>query len=153
MPSTSNMENHMRDLNEISSSTSGKFAKMFSELFDNGLNEYNLLKSTLDGAEPNKQFPQSHIGQQMRTVSLLMKEHQALGNDRQFFFTQLGGFDTHQNQVTQHDILLPQLNEALDSFVQEMKSQNLWNDVTVIVASEFGRTMHSNSGDGTDHAW
>merc|ERR1712098_103566 len=34
----------------------------------------------------------------------------------------------------------------------EMKARGLWNNVTVMVASEFGRTLSSN-GVGTDHAW
>lgn len=152
--STSDMEDHLRDLNNITKSTSGKFGKYWSELFDDGLNQYNLLKDTLEGAESNEEFPQdSYFAQQLRTVSLLMKERESLGNDRQFFFTALGGFDTHENQFVYHDELLPELNQALDAFVREMKSQNLWDDVTVVVASEFARTMHSNSGDGTDHAW
>ncbi len=34
-----------------------------------------------------------------------------------------------------------------------MKSMNLWNNVTLIQMSEFGRTLNPNGGDGTDHAW
>ena len=41
---------------------------------------------------------------------------------------------------------------ALRSFVNEMKSQGRWDDVTVLSASEFGRTITSN-GLGTDHGW
>jgi cullin-associated NEDD8-dissociated protein 1 len=33
-----------------------------------------------------------------------------------------------------------------------MVSQNIWNNVTLISASEFARTLSSN-GEGTDHAW
>jgi len=41
---------------------------------------------------------------------------------------------------------------ALESFEKEMKLQGLWGNVTIVQASEFGRTITSN-GDGSDHAW
>merc|ERR1719174_3221851 len=45
-----------------------------------------------------------------------------------------------------------EINDALRAFVNEMKSQGRWKDVTVITVSEFGRTITSN-GLGTDHGW
>ena len=41
---------------------------------------------------------------------------------------------------------------ALESFAKEMKLQGLWENVTIVQASEFGRTITAN-GDGSDHAW
>jgi hypothetical protein len=37
-------------------------------------------------------------------------------------------------------------------FMAEMKAQNMWDSVTVLTASDFGRTL-TNNGAGTDHAW
>eukprot|EP00965_Chrysotila_dentata_P090872 2998457-Pleurochrysis_carterae.AAC.2 len=45
-----------------------------------------------------------------------------------------------------------EINGAMEAFVAEMKAQNVWDDVTVIQASEFARTLVSN-GRGTDHGW
>ena len=42
------------------------------------------------------------------------------------------------------------VNGALTSFVSEMKAQGIWDNITVVVGSEFGRTIDSNGG-GTDH--
>ena len=41
---------------------------------------------------------------------------------------------------------------GLASFVAEMKAQGVWENVTVTMGSEFGRTLDSN-GAGTDHGW
>ena len=45
------------------------------------------------------------------------------------------------------------LNVALTSIYEELKRQELWNNVTVVVVSDFARTLTPNSGDGSDHAW
>merc|ERR1712224_914652 len=41
---------------------------------------------------------------------------------------------------------------ALGAFEDEMKKQGMWENVTVVVVSEFGRTITTN-GRGTDHGW
>jgi hypothetical protein len=46
-----------------------------------------------------------------------------------------------------------ELNEALTCFVNYVKTQGLWNQVTLVVSSEFGRTLSQNSNQGTDHGW
>jgi uncharacterized protein (DUF1501 family) len=45
------------------------------------------------------------------------------------------------------------LNEALSSFVDEMKAQGSWDDTTLVISSDFGRTLTPNSGEGSDHGW
>ena len=47
---------------------------------------------------------------------------------------------------------LVQVDDALASFEAEMRQQGLWDNVTVVQASEFGRTLTTN-GLGTDHGW
>jgi uncharacterized protein (DUF1501 family) len=44
------------------------------------------------------------------------------------------------------------VDDALAAFEEEMKAQNLWDNVVVVTASDFGRTLTSN-GYGTDHGW
>jgi cullin-associated NEDD8-dissociated protein 1 len=46
-----------------------------------------------------------------------------------------------------------ELNQALTYFVNEMVAQNLWDDVTLVMVSDFARTLTANSGEGSDHAW
>ena len=42
-----------------------------------------------------------------------------------------------------------ELHEGLTSFYNEMVGQDLWNNVTLVIASGFGRTLTANSGEGT----
>ena len=79
----------------------------------------------------------------------------SLAMNRQFFMVNLGGFDTHDNQVANHAEQLAMLDHALgyfDQVLRNMPSGDMSSQVTTFTASEFGRTFTSN-GDGTDHGW
>ena len=58
------------------------------------------------------------------------------------------------NLGTSLDSLTQDLDNAINSFVTEMKIQGIWDDgITVVGLSEFGRTLTTNTGEGSDHAW
>ncbi len=79
--------------------------------------------------------------------------------NRQIFFAQLGGFDTHGNQIggQRHGRparpLLKQVGDALGCFYAAMKALDLATSVTAFTQSDFGRTFTPNNSSGTDHAW
>lgn len=58
-----------------------------------------------------------------------------------------------QNLKTDLALNFRELNSALDSFSGEMKSQGYWDNVSLVITSDFGRTLTANSGEGSDHAW
>jgi len=74
------------------------------------------------------------------------------GLKRQVFFVNIGGYDTHSDEVNQHVDLLPVLSRALAGFYNALASVNLANVATAFTASDFGRSMTANNG-GTDHGW
>jgi uncharacterized protein (DUF1501 family) len=40
------------------------------------------------------------------------------------------------------------MNDALEAFTTEIKAQGSWDDVTIIMVSEFARTLAGNTGAG-----
>jgi uncharacterized protein (DUF1501 family) len=72
--------------------------------------------------------------------------------------TELGGFDTHQNQggaAGAHSNLQRVIGwsmYALRKYFQNYSDKATWDNTIVITLSEFGRTSVENSDDGTDHA-
>ena len=81
------------------------------------------------------------------------------GMRRQVFFVNTGGYDTHSDQLAQQDQnLLPVLSKALNRFYLALSSvsigagQTLANVATAFTASDFGRSMTSNTN-GSDHGW
>ncbi len=88
----------------------------------------------------------------LQTVARIIGGRSGLGVSRQIFYVQLGSFDTHNNQAQLHAQLLTQLGQALEYFDGLMTSAGLGDQVTTFTASDFGRTLTSNSN-GTDHGW
>ena len=66
------------------------------------------------------------------------------------YYTSLGGFDTHYNQLAIQNNKLVELNDAIFSFYTDLKEAALLQNVTIVVFSEFGRRVGDN-GNGTDH--
>jgi hypothetical protein len=71
---------------------------------------------------------------------------------------QIGGFDTHSTQVdtadkTQgaHAALLKEIDEAVVAFMKSLDQMGKSDRVLGMCVSEFGRTVHSNGTNGTDH--
>ncbi|NOT47686.1 MAG: DUF1501 domain-containing protein [Acidobacteria bacterium] len=104
-------------------------------------------------------FPNTDLGQQLKQVARMIKKRTDLNVNRQVFFVELGGFDTHQNQTNAQagqPALLSQLSQAMRAFYDEMGAQGIQDKVTQFTLSDFGRTMNpagSGSGVGSDHAW
>jgi uncharacterized protein (DUF1501 family) len=100
------------------------------------------------------------LGQQLYQVAKLIAQNATVLGNRQLFFAQMGGFDTHGNQLVtgsptegQHARLLKELGDALAAFNTAMGGLGLGNAVTTFTQSDFGRTFLPNSSTGTDHAW
>ncbi|MBV8193542.1 MAG: DUF1501 domain-containing protein [Alphaproteobacteria bacterium] len=65
--------------------------------------------------------------------------------------TALAGFDTHANQVQQHERQIGFLAASLATLRRNLIAANAWNDVVVMTYSEFGRRAKQNASAGTDH--
>lgn len=101
-------------------------------------------------------FPNSSIGLQLKQVARLIRKRLDLNTNRQIFFCQIGGFDTHNGQLNQQTNLISQFSQAARAFYDDMVSAGVQNDVTLFTLSDFGRTMNpagSGTTVGSDHAW
>lgn len=91
-------------------------------------------------------YPKTELSKNLEWIGRLIK-----GNlNSKVYYTSLGGFDTHDNQLAIHEKKLTDLNDALYSFYQDLKQAQLLQNVTIVVFSEFGRRVKDN-GNGTDH--
>jgi uncharacterized protein (DUF1501 family) len=93
-------------------------------------------------------YPNTAFGNSLKQVAQLLKAN--LGVEAAF--SDIGGWDTHQNQGNSNGQLANRLREFSDSLAA------FWNDmgddagnITLVTMSEFGRTARQNGTGGTDH--
>ncbi|NHQ84508.1 DUF1501 domain-containing protein [Iodobacter sp. HSC-16F04] len=119
-----------------------------------GLNTSSTLDAALKAAPVlTTVFPAGNaLADSLKMVAKLISVNGQLGNKRQVFMVQLGGFDLHDGLLAKHPVLLKTVNDALMAFDGALNELGLQNQVTTFTGSEFGRTLSSN-GDGSDHGW
>ncbi len=105
------------------------------------------------------QFTTYLAAQLYQTAKLILNNATVKGN-RQIFLAQLGGFDTHSDQLRGSDTtsgthadLLRELGDALAAFQRAMFNVGMADMVTTFTQADFGRTFAPNLTFGTDHAW
>ena len=94
------------------------------------------------------EYPHNDFGNNMKQIAQLLKSN--LGVEAAF--TDVGGWDTHQNQGGVNGQLSDRLREfstAIAAFWQDMGDAA--ENVTLVTMSEFGRTARQNGTGGTDH--
>lgn len=100
----------------------------------------------------NVVFPSTALGRQLRQVAKAIMGRNGLGAVRQTFFVNRGGWDHHSNTVALQAAMLPEIDNALGAFWTQLGLLGVQPNVTIFSASDFGRTLTSNS-QGSDHAW
>ena len=69
------------------------------------------------------------------------------------FSVELGGFDTHTNELATQTQLLGELDTGVGAFVDAISTTQRGKDTVVVVYTEFGRRVAANASEGTDHGW
>jgi uncharacterized protein (DUF1501 family) len=93
-------------------------------------------------------YPGNEFGNNMKQIAQLLKSN--LGVEAAF--TDVGGWDTHQNQGGVNGQLADRLREfssAIAAFWHDMGDDA--ENITLVTMSEFGRTARQNGTGGTDH--
>src|SRR5258706_10479790 len=92
-------------------------------------------------------FPQSAFGNSIRSACQVLA---ATGNVAALRVT-LNGFDTHANQQPMQARLLKELVDGLVALRAGLVELGRWRSTVVMTYAEFGRRVHENGSQGTDH--
>ena len=76
----------------------------FSEADGNGV-DYDAIFSAAD-------INNTNTSKRLKTVAKMIAGRNSTGNNRPVFFVQINGFDTHQNLMADHALLMTELNDA-----------------------------------------
>ncbi len=154
--------NNLNDFQVRDSQSSSTFENMYSGTLDKVLNgtgretfEAVKLMQSLQRQpyQPANQarYPSGRLGQSMQQIARLIKANVGL----EVAFTDVGGWDTHVNEVgakpSQGQLanLLLNLGQSMAAFHRDLGDRMA--DVTLVTMSEFGRTARENGNRGTDH--
>ncbi|HEY8026710.1 MAG TPA: DUF1501 domain-containing protein [Burkholderiaceae bacterium] len=105
------------------------------------------LDAEMEAANGGAPLPNGFPDDAERLAKLMRKDPQV-----QLAFLALGGWDTHANQGTVKGQLanrLTPLGQGLANLAQQLGP--IFDDTTIVVMSEFGRTAKQNGNNGTDH--
>lgn len=116
------------------------------------INTESLVTNAISGVQAGATFPETQIGRQLQMVARMLAARSALGQRRQLFFVQQGGYDFHDNLIADQGARLKDLGDAMAAFYQATANQGIAQNVTTFTASDFGRGLRSN-GRGSDHGW
>lgn len=97
----------------------------------------------------------NRLSKQLKVIAQLISG----GLQTQVYVANLGGFDTHANQVPlngaktdgSHADLLKIISDAVYSFQRDLEAMGIADKVVGMTFSEFGRRITSNASYGTDH--
>jgi uncharacterized protein (DUF1501 family) len=85
------------------------------------------------------------LGRSLQQIARLIKAEAGV----EAAFAEIGGWDHHQNEPGQMNLVLGQFGRALSAFCTDMGDR--MEDIVLVTMSEFGRTARENGDNGTDH--
>ena len=152
---TSDFSALLADIRDITSMESeAPMAETWAGQLNASLDESKSLGDAFNAvtlAQPWSPVAASSLSRQMEMVAKLIKAQAtgALTDDRQAFYVRGPNFDSHSGDLLDQ---MKYIDAAMASFEGEMQAQGMWDSVTVVQSSDFGRSLSSN-GDGSDHGW
>ncbi len=138
--------------NLLSQTYGNLMSKTFAETHRVSIDAAIDFNAAVNAVTINTPFDTDGLSARMKMIAQVIGARATLGQRRQVFFVQLGGFDNHANLLTNHGPLLTIVSRALSSFYEATEELNVAQDVVTFSASDFARTLSSN-GQGSDHAW
>jgi uncharacterized protein (DUF1501 family) len=104
------------------------------------------IRRKTNGYVPDATYP-GNLGERLKLIANLI----AAGLGTRVFYCEIGGFDTHANQLQTHEQLLKNVADSIEAFLTDLRVKKLASKVTVMCFSEFGRRLKPNDSNGTDH--
>jgi uncharacterized protein (DUF1501 family) len=144
----------LQTMQQISLSSGVTLVQAVGQSLKSALDVANTVDNAVKSATTTlNAFPNTDVGTQLQQVAQIIQIRKALGVTRQIFFVTQGGFDTHSDQLPQHQTLMGNLAAALAAFDTAVGTLGELSNVTTFTQSDFSRTFQPNGNAGTDHAW
>ena len=129
------------------------FEQTYAQSTRDAVDSYYEFSAALTGVTLKTTIPTGNsLAANLAMIAKIISANSKLGARRQIFFVQLGGFDNHSELIANQATLLTTVSQAINTFSSALTEIGMADKVTLFSASDFGRTLSSNSN-GSDHAW
>ncbi|MCF6311912.1 MAG: DUF1501 domain-containing protein [Verrucomicrobiales bacterium] len=105
------------------------------------------VRDTIASYKADSPYPDHRIARDLKAVAALV----ASGMGTRVYSLDIGGFDTHGQQLGRHGDLHEELSSSILAFTKDLAAKKLSDKVIVMPYSEFGRRPYENGSAGTDH--
>lgn len=154
------IDSYAAELNSKHDPFSSVFAESWSDVFSTGIESNKLLgvQFQSDSVKLDKSIwvetdDEDKVNKSFETLAKTIQTRVERKVDRDAFTLDYGGFDQHKNMKEDLKSKLFVVNKNIQRLVEQLKKDGIFDSTTIIVASEFGRTLTKNSQDGSDHGW
>lgn len=113
--------------------TTFRYAGVLAEAFEAGTN--------------TSEYANDRLGDQLALVARMLRG----GLKTRLFVVEIDGFDTHANQLQNHEYLMNSLATNTKAFFDDLGAGDIDERVLAFTFSEFGRRVYQNGSVGTDH--
>ncbi|WP_457668253.1 DUF1501 domain-containing protein [Thiolapillus sp.] len=149
-----------RQLLQHDTGHANRLIRAFAHRRSNNIDMFNALSGVLEDAPDFPGFSTgvhesgTPLGTQLLAVARMLSARSKFPNrpQRQVFFVNYHGWDTHNTPLDGGSHLLGYLDESLGAFQDALVQLGLEQQVTTFTCSDFGRSITPN-GAGTDHGW
>lgn len=128
------------------------FKNTYKNTIRNAQDGFMAYNAALSGINVVTPFSPGYLSQAFKTVARTIAAREALGMSRQIFFINYGGWDHHDDILTNQVEMFSILSAAFGEFYSSLEELGMTDQVTTFTISDFARTLTSN-GNGSDHAW
>jgi len=140
-------QSYLKAINQIHHQHHEKPVDYLYQTMASTLQQVDYLYKNSHIIQQHTSYPSTTLGKSLKAISSLILSDV----ETKIYYVSVGSFDTHNNQNKRQELLFKQINDALQSFVSDLKANDRFQDVMIFTFSEFGRRVAQNASNGTDH--
>jgi uncharacterized protein (DUF1501 family) len=125
----------------------GDELEFLRQMANNTVRYATSIKQAYDLATNTTAYPDNDLADQLAITARLIKG----GLSTKIYLLEIGGFDTHANQLDFQPLRLQRIATGIKAFYDDLTAAGLSDKVLTMTFSEFGRTNNENASFGTDH--
>ena len=143
-------ETAIKTLDSIQCTSCQEYNNLVTAMMDAGLDAMtasDIVQQAASSYQTSVNYPKNDFSNRLKLAAQVVSSSLKPA----IVYMQIGGFDTHANQKNTQANLLKTVSDGIAAFYQDMDSKGKADDTLIMTFSEFGRRVHENGSQGTDH--